>query len=161
MSVLTPMHSICRYLTISNNQLSSLPCSLMQCRLEHIDLSSNTFHIRQEVAKQDSQSHWDVYVSNLVHIASKVVLKNKLYYAPHLIPWTLIEFLDNAHTCVCGAPVVNDILHVDKAFDLKEFFRVVVFDSVTSPGLASSSSKVNFECYFCSPRCFSACVNRW
>lgn len=83
-------------------------------------------------------------MGSLVNIASKVVLKHKLFYDRNTIPWTLVEFLDNANMCVCGRPVV-DTVFVKKEFDLKEYFRVVVCDV--------HSSRVDFMCYFCSHAC--------
>lgn len=136
-----------RYLTISKNGIESLPCSLMQCRLEYIDLSANNFHHKEISPQWNKHTPWGYYIGSLLHLSSKVVLKQKILYGPNLIPWTLVEFLDNAKMCVCGTPVVNDMFHI-KEFELKEFFRVVVFDN-------NRNSTVDFECYFCSPKCFN------
>lgn len=89
-----------------------------------------------------------MYVGSLVHLASKVVLKHKTFYAPNIIPWTLVDFLDNSNMCVCGNPVVNEVFYLME-FDLKTFFNVVVFDNYRN-------SSVEFECYFCSPVCLVA-----
>ncbi|XP_059055652.1 leucine-rich repeat protein 1 isoform X2 [Achroia grisella] len=131
-----------RYLTISKNKLSALPCSLMQCHLEYIDLSSNSFHHTDVSVELNRNSDWKCYISSLLHLSSEVVLRNKFYYAPNLIPLTLVQFLDDANMCVCGAPVVNDKLYINKKFELKDFFRIVVFDN-------NRNSAVDFECYFC------------
>ncbi|XP_013169932.1 PREDICTED: leucine-rich repeat protein 1-like isoform X1 [Papilio xuthus] len=135
-----------RYLDISKNQLETLPCSLMQCRLEHLDLSSNNFHLVTDVRNQKNTTSngWELYIYSLTNLASKAVLKNKLFYAPNIIPWTLAEFLDNAKMCVCGNPVVNNE-YIIREFDPKDYFRVVVFDYNRS---------VKFECYFCSSKCY-------
>ncbi|XP_063383331.1 leucine-rich repeat protein 1 [Cydia fagiglandana] len=140
--------STLRYLTISRNTLSSLPCSLMQCNLEYLDISANNFNHHIENPEFKQHSPWDFYVGSLVHLASKVVLKHRMFYAPNIIPWTLVEFMDNANMCVCGMPVVNDMYFRNKEYELKDFFRVVVFDN-------NRASTVAFECYYCSPRCFS------
>ncbi|KAM3965563.1 leucine-rich repeat protein 1 [Aphomia sociella] len=137
-----------RYITISKNMLSSLPCSMLQCRLEYIDLSSNKFHHIEVSTQWNKHSPWEYYIGSLVNLSSKVVLRNKFGYAPNIIPWTLVDFLDNANMCVCGAPVVNDHFYLNKEFELKDYFRVVVFDN-------NRNSTVDFECYFCSPKCFS------
>ncbi|KAJ0175149.1 hypothetical protein K1T71_009290 [Dendrolimus kikuchii] len=137
-----------RYLTISNNELGSLPCSLMQCRLEFIDLSSNKFHESSTGPKLQKYTPWEFYINNLVHMAAKLLLKNKVYYAPNIIPWTLVELLDNANMCICGAPVLNDKFYIHKEFELKDYFRAVAFNN-------NRSSSVNFECYVCSPKCLS------
>ncbi|CAH0399347.1 unnamed protein product [Chilo suppressalis] len=140
-----------RYLSLSKNELETLPCSLMQCPLEHIDICYNKFQMSNNKTINMEHSPWEIYVGSLAHLVSKVVLKHKIFYAPNLIPWTLVDFLDNSHMCVCGAPVVNDKTHLYKEFDLKSFFNVVVFDSCRN-------SSVCFECYFCSPKCFSKVI---
>ncbi|XP_041980782.1 leucine-rich repeat-containing protein 1 [Aricia agestis] len=137
-----------RYLTVSQNHLQALPCSLMQCRLEYIDLSCNLFNVETNSLVPEKHSHWDLYVTSLLHIASKAVMKQKIYYASNIIPWTLVEFLDNANLCVCGRPVLNDKFYVIKEYELKDFFRIVVFNN-------NRNCSVKFECYFCSPKCIS------
>lgn len=138
--------STLRYFTISSNELQSLPCSLMQCRLEYIDISSNKFDNKQNNSTSDQYSPWQFYVGSLVHLSAKIILKHKIHYASNIIPWTLVEFLDNANMCVCGAPVVNYTHSINKEYDLKDYFRTVVFNN--------NLSVVEFECYFCSPKCF-------
>ncbi|XP_049871659.1 leucine-rich repeat protein 1 [Pectinophora gossypiella] len=137
-----------RYLTLSQNRLESLPCSLMHCKLEHIDLSSNDFHIIESAPQPNNRSLWDLYVRGLVQLAAKVVLKHKIYYAPNIIPRTLVHFLDEANMCICGAPVVNDLFYINKQFEMKDFFRTTVINN-------NRTRMVNFEIYFCSPKCFS------
>ncbi|XP_068622838.1 leucine-rich repeat protein 1 [Battus philenor] len=138
-----------RYLDISQNNLKTLPCSLMQCHLEHIDLSSNDFTSGHELKPmQNKCGMWDLYINSLVHISCKAVLKNKIYYAPNVIPWTLVEFLDNANMCVCGNPVITDEFYVIREFELKDYFRVILFDN-------NRSNSVGFECFFCSSKCFT------
>lgn len=119
----------------------------MQCRLEHIDLSSNKFHSNGPAPEfQVQHTHWDFYVGNLVNLSSKIVLKCNIFYAPNIIPRTLVEFLDNANMCICGAPVVNEMYYVRKEFELRELFRSVVFDN-------NRNSSVEFDCHFCSYKC--------
>lgn len=139
--------TVCRYLTLSQNELRTLPCSLMQCRLEYLDLSCNQFDNPTGKDKLAEHTLWDFYVTSLVHISAKVVLKNKFHYAPNIIPRTLVDFLDNANMCVCGKPVLNISYYIIKQFELKDFFRVVVFNS-------DRNCVYGFECYFCSPKCF-------
>lgn len=116
----------------------------MQCHLEQLDISSNKFMYNTFPNKQNIPTLKNFYMGSLVNIASKVVLKHKLFYDRKTIPWTLVEFLDNANMCICGTPVV-DTVFVKKEFDLKDYFRIVVCDA--------RSSRVDFECYFCSPVC--------
>ncbi|KAI5643862.1 leucine rich repeat domain-containing protein [Phthorimaea operculella] len=117
-----------RYLTVSHNNLESVPCGLMHRPLEKVDLSSNNFIYTANTQSPKEHTLWQFCVGNLVHLAAKVVLKNKFYYAPNIIPKTLVEFLDNANMCICGAPVMNDIFSKQLLFDPKDFFRSVIAD---------------------------------
>lgn len=120
----------------------------MQCRLEHIDLSSNSFITNPEVhPTQNEFGAWELYINSLTHLAAKAMLKHKLFYSANIIPWTLVDFLDNANMCVCGNPVVSDKCYIIKEFELKDYYRSVVFDN-------NRNSSVGFECFFCSSKCF-------
>ncbi|KAJ8714547.1 hypothetical protein PYW07_002772 [Mythimna separata] len=137
-----------RYLTMTQNELTSLPCGLLQCRLEYLDLSVNKLDLTETAPEPSKHSPWEFYIGSLVDLASKVVLKHKLFYAPNIIPWTLVDFLDNANMCICGAPVVNNTFYMNKELQLNDYFRVVVFNN-------TKKSTVTFQCYFCSPKCFN------
>lgn len=137
-----------RYLTISQNEFNSLPCSILQCQLEYIDLSENKFDSKEKPISPVKYSLWDFCIGNLKDMAARVVLKHKFFYAPNIIPRTLVEFLDDANMCICGAPAVNNNYYVYKEFELKDFFRVVVFNS-------NRKSTMTIQCYFCSGRCFN------
>ncbi|CAD0202203.1 unnamed protein product [Chrysodeixis includens] len=137
-----------RHLTMTQNRLTSLPCGLLQCRLEYIDLSENQLDAQETTPEPCKSTPWEFYIGSLVDITSKVVLKNKFYYAPNIIPWTLVEFLDNANMCVCGAPVVNNRFYMNKEFQLRDYFHVVVFNS-------NRKNTVTFQCYFCSHKCLN------
>ncbi|CAG4935579.1 unnamed protein product [Colias eurytheme] len=135
-----------RFLTLSQNNLKSLPCSLMQCRFEQLDLSLNKFENKDMKFKQDNLSQWDFCISSLVHISAKIVLRNNIFYAPHIIPRTLVETLDNANVCICGRPVLNNV-YLIKQFDFKDCFKLVTLLN------NNVNSAIDFECYFCSPKC--------
>lgn len=119
----------------------------MQCNLEYIDLSSNNFVQHGGGKKTADTKPWDFYVNSLLHISAKVVLNNKFFYASNIIPWTLVDFLDNANMCICGKPVLNDSYFVIKEYQLKDLYRVVVFNN-------NNTCAIGFECFFCSPKCF-------
>lgn len=135
---------------MSHNKLTTLPCSLLQCCLEHLDIYGNNFH-EAELGYTPctvGQTPWQFYIGNLVHIAAKVILKNKIPYRPGMLPITLIGILDNANVCVCGAPVMNDQFYVNRQFPLKDFYNTIVFDN-------SRQITVTFKCFFCSPKCYA------
>lgn len=131
-----------RYLNISQNQLRSLPGSITQCRFDEIDISSNIC-LHRIANERFIQNLYIFCVGSLVNIASKAVLKHKLLYAPNIIPWTLVEFLDNANICICGTPVLS-LMSVQGRFDLKDYTRILISDTQT---------KINFNCHFCSYAC--------
>lgn len=87
-----------------------------------------------------------MYVNSLVDLAARIVVKQKISYAPNTIPWTLVEYLDDANSCVCGEPVMNKEHYSYKEFQLKDYFHVVVSDK-------SRKGTVSFLCYYCSPKC--------
>ncbi|XP_045775338.1 leucine-rich repeat protein 1 isoform X2 [Maniola jurtina] len=142
--------STLRYLSVSKNNLQTLPCSLMHCGLDHIDISTNNFTSETKGPILTDFTPWEFYINSLVHIAAKTVLKHKFFYAPNIIPKTLVEFLDNSNMCVCGKPVLNDKYYIIKQFDLKDFSisRHVIFN------FFNKNSSVGIECFFCSPKCF-------
>lgn len=132
-----------RYFSVSQNELASLPYQLTQCRLEELDISSNEFLHRTIPNIVNTPTLKNCSMENLVNIASKVVLKYKLFYDRKTIPWTLVEFLDNANVCICGMPVLNtDLIKIP--FELKDYFNMII---------SNVSTTVYFECYFCSPFC--------
>ncbi|CAH2242414.1 jg7693 [Pararge aegeria aegeria] len=139
-----------RYLSVSENNLRTLPCSLIRCGLEHLDISSNNFKSEADAPKIADYTPWDIYINSLVHIAAKTVLKHKFFYAPNIIPKTLVELLDNSNMCVCGQAVLNDKYYVIKPFELIGFSisRHIVSNFV------NKGSSVSVECFFCSPKCF-------
>nr|XP_034833425.1 leucine-rich repeat protein 1-like [Maniola hyperantus] len=139
--------STLRYLSVSKNNLQTLPCSLMHCGLEHIDISTNNF---TSETTEPKLMPCEFYINSLVHIAAKTVLKHKLFYAPNIIPKTLVELLDNSNMCVCGKPVLNDKYYIIKQYNLKDFSlsRHLVFN------FFNKNSSVGIECFFCSPKCF-------
>lgn len=120
----------------------------MQCRLDQLDLSHNNL-LNQEI-QQSLLLKWDFPVNSLLDLAARVVLKNNIYYAPNIIPWTLVETLDNANLCVCSRPVLNNVFII-KQFQSRDCFRMV---TVLNNNV---NSAINFECYFCSSKCLLKC----
>lgn len=114
--------------------------------MEELDISSNKFFHRTIPNKVNIPTLKNCSMENLVNIASKVVLKHKLFYDRKTIPWTLVEFLDNADVCICGMPVVNtDFVKIQ--IELKEYFNMIISNAC--------STTVYFDCYLCSPACHS------
>ncbi|XP_047505768.1 leucine-rich repeat protein 1 isoform X1 [Pieris napi] len=134
-----------RYLTLSHNYLQYLPCSVMQCRLDQLDISHNNLQ-NPETLQKPISLQWDFCVGRLLDIAAKVVLRNNMYYAPNVIPFTLVETLDGANTCVCGKPVLNNVFLI-KQFDSRDCFSTVTVIN------NNVNSAINFQCYFCSSKC--------
>lgn len=142
---------------MSQNSLKTLPCGLILCGLEHLDISSNDFTSEDYLGESDFERNqvppWNIYINSLVHIAAKVVLKHKFFYAPNIIPKTLVEFLDNFNMCICGKPVFSENYYIIKQFDLKysSLSRDVTFNFNTN-------LSVGVECFYCSPKCFVSLV---
>ncbi|KAF9422465.1 hypothetical protein HW555_001863 [Spodoptera exigua] len=136
-----------RYLTIAQNNLISLPCSMLQCHLDYIDLSDNKLDdggtAKSEMLKNNP---WEMFVASLVDLAARVVIKQKMPYTSDIIPWTLVEYLDDANTCICGEPVLSKDHYSYREFQLKDYSRVVVSNN-------NRKNTVSFLCYYCSPKC--------
>ncbi|CAH0687807.1 unnamed protein product [Spodoptera exigua] len=136
-----------RYLTIAQNNLVSLPCSMLQCHLDYIDLSDNKLDdggtAKSEMLKSNP---WEMFVASLVDLAARVVIKQKIPYTSDIIPWTLVEYLDDANTCICGEPVLSKDHYSYREFQLKDYSRVVVSNN-------NRKNTVSFLCYYCSPKC--------
>lgn len=135
-----------RYLIISNNNLETLPGGLLNCPLEYFDLSGNKFHCDTRQSRSIDLNTWHLNASKLVHLASEAVLKNKIFYAPNIIPYTLVVFLDNVNVCVCGRLAIDEKLYLKKLNNMKNY-KVVVFDDINTNNI------VGFDCYYCSVAC--------
>lgn len=122
-----------------------MPGGLLNCPLEYFDLSANKFHSNNQPSKSFD---WQAKRSplRLLHLASEIVLKKKFYYAPNIIPYTVVEFLDNVNVCVCGKLAVDDGLYLYRLYNM-EHYKVVIFDD------NNQNNIVGFDCYFCSLKC--------
>ncbi|XP_023944674.2 leucine-rich repeat protein 1 [Bicyclus anynana] len=143
--------STLRYLSITeNNDLQSLPYTLKHCGLEHLDISSSKCTC-DETDLKHINTKWKSYDS-LVHIAAKIVLKYKLFYAPNIIPKTLVDLLDNCDMCVCGKPVLNDKNNIIKKMEYNNTFsRRITFNLL--------HYLLSIQCFFCSPKCLTSIIS--
>lgn len=89
---------------------------------------------------------WNYNAGTLVHLASEVALKQKIYYGPNIIPYTLVEFLDNVNVCMCGKLAVDEKLYFKKLYNMEDY-KVVIFDD------NNTNNVVGFDCYYCSVAC--------
>lgn len=134
-----------RYLVISKNNLETLPGGLLNCPLEYFDLSGNKFHCDTRQSMSIDFNTWNFNASKLVHLASEAILRNNIYYAPNIIPNTLVLFLDNVNVCVCGRLAIDDKLYLKKLHSMD--YKVVIFDD------NNTNNIVGFDCYYCSVAC--------
>lgn len=65
-------------------------------------------------------------------------------YDARTIPFTLVNYLDNASFCVCGTALFNVLYRKTVSMDLKRIANIVTSSGVTV---------VPFDCNFCSMKC--------
>lgn len=135
-----------RFLSVSNNKLSILPASITRLRLQKADFSFNSFEISAEKIRNPPNFKMD----SLVGLCSSIVVRHKITYAKNLIPYTLVDYLDNSYYCICGKPTFNSSNYFRTNLTLASFC-----ESITSNG----DNRVSFECYLCSFQCYNYCFN--
>lgn len=69
-----------------------------------------------------------------------------MYYAANIIPYTLVEFLDDVNVCICGKLAIYDKFYLNKLYNMEDY-KVVIFDD------NNTNNIVGFDCYYCSVAC--------
>ncbi|XP_034935086.1 leucine-rich repeat protein 1-like isoform X2 [Chelonus insularis] len=159
-------------LNISNNQLKQLPSSIGNLtQLKFFDFSSNNINILPATIRNLHLDHLNVYgnfkvdyqddnivrdftimesnsISTLREFAARVVINNRFFYDASIIPYTLIEYLDNAQFCICGNACLNTCIYKIILADL----RCNACNITSTPIITST---VPFFCTCCSISCFN------
>ncbi|XP_011500986.1 PREDICTED: leucine-rich repeat protein 1 [Ceratosolen solmsi marchali] len=131
-----------KYLNISKNNITNLPGSMTNLRLYELDISENSFQINND----NTISVCDIKISCLVDLAAQVVIKTRIYYDASIIPFTLIQYLDKAHYCMCGVPCFNSFMRKFMPMNLSTITNSIRFSGI-------SGNNILFDCYFCSFKC--------
>uniref|UniRef100_A0A1A9WZU5 PIF1/LRR1 pleckstrin homology domain-containing protein n=1 Tax=Glossina brevipalpis TaxID=37001 RepID=A0A1A9WZU5_9MUSC len=120
------MHSL-RYLSMSSNQLESLPSSFNSTRLDLLDVWGNNFqpHREHEVDKKKSVEFGTP--SALWLLACRAVHQYKLSYSANTLPWTLVDILTEAPKCACGTLCYGHKVYEQAALCAFENIQNLVF----------------------------------
>lgn len=132
-----------RTLNVSRNNLTQVPGSMKRLHLEHLDISHNSFQPINVAAVFPKP----LPVCSLKEVSARKVLYARLPYTPEDVPLILVEYLDNAHYCVCGRACFEVFLHNTNVLVLKTITQTCV-------GSVGDLDYLPMDCYYCSSRCF-------
>ncbi|XP_058453288.1 leucine-rich repeat protein 1 [Malaya genurostris] len=134
-----------RFLNLANNQLGSVPESMVRMRLDQIDLSENKL-TADSCTVPDLRVPVTVgHVPALWEIAARVVVVHKVHYTPGMIPFLLIEIMNRTPICGCGL-----LCFTSKVYERAKVVRL------NCQHLTMNSNHVLYaDCVFCSQRCSS------
>lgn len=132
-----------RTLSVSNNSLVQVPGSMKRLHLENLDISNNNFRPISVAAVFPKP----LPVCTLKESAARKVLHAKLPYSSEDVPLILVEYLDNAHYCVCGRACFE--VHLHHAYAL--MWKTITQSCVSTFG---DLNYIPMDGYYCSLRCF-------
>ncbi|KAL0113878.1 hypothetical protein PUN28_011309 [Cardiocondyla obscurior] len=138
-----------KVLDVAKNCLSYLPGAIRHLQLQSLDIAENPFVKYPNLINghMNNENTTSVKMQSLVELSAKIILKSRLTYDESTIPYTLVEFLDEAKCChVCRSACFDCFI---KKFLFLHLGNVVVKTSVCAT--------YQFECYFCS----LFCANRY
>lgn len=132
-----------RVLDVAKNRLSYLPVTITYLRLQLLDVTENPFirDIKNDIHGNGSTTN--VRMSSLVEWSAKSVLKSRIMYDRSTIPYTLVEYLDEAKHC-----------HLCKTACFDCYIRKFIRPPLSCNELKMSlGTAFKFESYFCSLLC--------
>lgn len=135
-----------RIVTASNNRISSLPGSVKKWKLQHLDLSNNSFDPNYQ-SNPAAIFPKPLPVCMLKELAARKVLYEQLFYSPLTLPRTVIHFMDLAKYCTCGKACFSVYIshtHMLSLSSITQSFSISLEHLIYVP----------IECYFCSLKCF-------
>ncbi|XP_077281852.1 leucine-rich repeat 47 [Temnothorax americanus] len=135
-----------KVLDVARNRLSYLPATVTHLRLQFLDVTENPFTHDAKNDVRGKESTTSVRMPSLVDVAAKSILKSRITYDASTIPYTLVEYLDEAKCCYLCRTACFDC-YIRKLVRLP----LQLVELKTSVGTA-----FKFESYFCSLPCASA-----
>ncbi|KAK3538017.1 hypothetical protein QTP70_027367 [Hemibagrus guttatus] len=143
-----------RFLSAAHNKLTVLPGDFRKLSLENLDLFGNPF------AQPNPLDH-SIQLTlplTLEELASRAVLKYRIPYGPHLIPFHLCGNMELAKVCNCGCICVNSYIQTAVGMNLHLVSHTVVL--VDDMG----GTEAPIQRHFCSLTCYcrflDGCVQR-
>ncbi|XP_058825057.1 leucine-rich repeat protein 1 [Topomyia yanbarensis] len=132
-----------RFLNLANNQIGSVPESMVRMKLEQVDLSENKLATDSCTVPDLRVAVTVGHVAALWEIAARVVVARKVRYTTGMIPFLLIEIMNRTPICGC------DLL----CFTSKVYERAKVIRLNCQHLIMNSNNVLYADCVFCSQRC--------
>ncbi|XP_012528864.2 leucine-rich repeat protein 1 [Monomorium pharaonis] len=142
-----------RILDVSKNDLSYLPVTIKFLRLHLLNIMQNSFICLTNFLNVIVPDNGTVMknVRSLVEWSAKSVLKSRIRYDANIIPYTLVEYLDEAKYCHQCRTACFDC-YIKRFIDLPDIFL-----SCNEVRISALQPPLKFETYFCS----LVCVNNY
>ncbi|KYQ51851.1 Peptidylprolyl isomerase-like 5 [Trachymyrmex zeteki] len=132
-----------RILDVAKNRLLYLPVTITHLRLQLLDITENSFtnDIKNYVYGNDSTM--TVRMKSLVEWSAKSILKSRIMYDASIIPYTLVDYLDEAKCC-----------HLCRIACFNCYTRKLIYVPLSCAEIKKSMhTAFKFEAYFCSSLC--------
>ncbi|XP_065088539.1 leucine-rich repeat protein 1 [Ochlerotatus camptorhynchus] len=132
-----------RFLNLANNQLGSVPESMIRMRLDELDLSDNQLDQKASTVPDLRVPSQVGHMPALWELAARVVVTRKVHYSPGLIPFLLVELMHRTPTCSCGLLCFTSKIHE----------RAKVIRLNCQHLILNSNQQLYADSVFCSQRC--------
>ncbi|KYN22710.1 PREDICTED: leucine-rich repeat protein 1 [Trachymyrmex cornetzi] len=134
-----------RVLDVARNRLSYLPVTITYLRLQLLDVTENPFtesyNIKNDVC--GNYSTMTVKMTSLVEWSAKSILKSRITYDASIIPYTLVDYLDEAKCCYLCRTACFD-----------RYIKKLIYVPLPCAEIKKSMcTAIIFEAYFCSLLC--------
>ncbi|KAK0090968.1 hypothetical protein PV326_003945 [Microctonus aethiopoides] len=131
------------YLNVGHNLLTSIPGSIMNLRLESLNVFCNFQNNPDEFSLSFNG------IPTLKEFGARSVVNNRFNYNAATIPFTLVQYLDDAKLCPCGNSCFDVYIHKIVRRNPQPFAKQIVSSMV--------EYYVPFSCTFCCTKC----ANEW
>ncbi|XP_025989436.1 leucine-rich repeat protein 1 isoform X2 [Solenopsis invicta] len=137
-----------KVLDVAKNNLLYLPASITCLRLQLLNVMENPFinfeNFLCDNGEEYKNTTKNIRMQSLVEWSAKSILKSRITYDASTIPYTLVEYLDEAKYCqYCSTACFDSYI--------KKFMYLTL--SCIELKTSVSQSHFKFECYFCSTVC--------
>lgn len=94
-----------RDLSLANNQVSSLPSTFFGMKFDTLDLSGEEMlleNLKRHEVRQERTGPVERQPATLWQMAAQSVISKKIPYTSRILPWDVIELIEEAPFCDCG-----------------------------------------------------------
>ncbi|XP_050466544.1 leucine-rich repeat protein 1 [Cataglyphis hispanica] len=139
-------------LDVAKNNLMFLPGTIQYLRLYSLDISDNLF---STIVDHNIVFDKSIFIGlpSLVESSARNVLKSRITYDASLIPYTLVQYLDEAKYCFSCKDACFDCYSKVFTHFYSSKFSMHIKNTLNQP--------FKFECYFCSMTCHNYYVGKY